>query len=250
MRKAFCLFVFLTLALCRQQGLQAQDRISPKRPITLPGFDSDASPEQEAVQSLIQKGASEDRMGDYNSAVRSFQDALKKLRSVPEMKGDEDSLLVRLGRAYIGARRLDDAVGTFALLLGPRMEECRLGVAAVEYCGDAQYYIGFVYMQKGNFEGAVPFLTKSMGSYARAASGSEFAEYQMIKLKQQAETEAMLAAALLRTGSKARSIDALNHAISQLSTVEANADIQDSIRVSARRSLQDARKALEAARKN
>lgn len=189
-------------------------------------------------------------MGDYNAAVKSFQDALQKLRSVPEMKGDEDSLLVRLGRAYIGARRLDDAVRTFGLLLDPQMEECRLGVAAVEYCADAQYYIGFVYMQRGKFEGAVPFLTKSMASYARASSGSEFVEHQMIKLKQQAETETMLAATLLRIGSKAKSIDALNHAISQLSTVESNADIQDSIRTSARRSLQDAQKALELARKN
>ena len=44
-------------------------------------------------------------------------------------------------------------------------------------------------MQKGKFDAAVPFLTKSIASYARAASGSEFIEYRMIKLKQQAETE-------------------------------------------------------------
>ena len=47
-----------------------------------------------------------------------------------------------------------------------------------------------------------PFLTKSMASYARAASGSDFVEYRMIKLKQQAETETLLAAALLRIGRK------------------------------------------------
>jgi hypothetical protein len=130
------------------------------------------------------------------------------------------------------------------------MENCRPGGAAGEYCADAQYYIGFANMQKGNFEAAVPFLTKSMASYSRAAGGSEFVEYRMIKLKQQAETETMLAAALRRIGRKDRAIDSLNHAISELSTVERNEEIQESIRASARSSLQDARAALEVTLKN
>jgi tetratricopeptide (TPR) repeat protein len=231
-----------------QQGPKDQDRTSSKKPITL--FDADLSPPAKAVQSLIQKGATEDRMGEYASAIKTFELALPQLRSLPEMKGDEDSLLVRLGRAYIGARRLDDAVRTFALLLGPRMEDCRLGVAAIEYCADAQHYIGFADMQKGDFKAAAPFLTKSMASYARAAGESEFIEYRMIKLKQQAETETLLAAALLHIGRKDRAIDALNHAIAQLNTVEQNNGIQDAIRASARKSLQDARAALELTLKN
>src|SRR5262249_12158467 len=109
---------------------QAQERTSTKEPITLPGFES-GSPEQKTVQALIQKGASEDRMGDYNAAVRTFQDALQKLRGLPRMNGDADSVLVRLGRAYIGARRLDDALNAFSLLLGPHTEDCRPDVAAV-----------------------------------------------------------------------------------------------------------------------
>lgn len=105
-------------------------------------------------------------------------------------------------------------------------------------------------MQKGSFEQAVPFLTKSMASYGRAAGESEFSEYRMIKLKQQAETETMLAAALVRLGLKKHAVDALNHAIDQLSTVERNGEIQDAIRASARTSLQDARAALTLALKN
>jgi tetratricopeptide (TPR) repeat protein len=123
-------------------------------------------------------------------------------------------------------------------------------VAAVEYCADAQYYIGFANMQKGSFGAAVPFLKKSMANYARAANGSEFVEYEMIKLKQQAETGTMLAAALLRTGRKQDAIDSLNQAISQLSTVERNEEIQDAIRASPRKSLEDARRALDLAAKN
>ena len=188
-------------------------------------------------------------MGDYASAIKTFELALQQLRSLPEIRGDEDSLLMRLGRAYVGARRLDEAVRTFALLLSPRMEDCRQGVAAVGYCADAQYYIGFADMQKGNFEAAVPFLTKSMASYARAASESEFIESRMINLKRQAETETMLAAALLQIGRKDRAIDALNHAIAQLSTVAGNGEIQDAIRASARTSLQDAQAALQRVRK-
>jgi tetratricopeptide (TPR) repeat protein len=168
MRKAFCRFIFVVLVVCSLQALEAQDRTSPKNTVTLPRFENEMSPAQKAVQSLIQKGVSEERMGDYNSAIRTFQNALQKLRSVPEMKGDEDSVLVRLGRVYIGAHRLEDAVSTFSLLLGPGADDCRSGVAAVEYCADAQYYIGFANMQKGKFEAAVSFF-EQVDSQLRAS---------------------------------------------------------------------------------
>jgi hypothetical protein len=103
MPNAFFFFLSLVLVGFEHQSLNAQDPSSPKKPITLPLFDPDLSPAQKAVHSLIQKGATQDRMGDYGSAIRTFEDALKQLRSLPEMKGDEDSLLMRLGRAYIGA---------------------------------------------------------------------------------------------------------------------------------------------------
>ena len=86
-----------------QHGIKAQDQTTPKKPITL--IDPDFSPAQRAVLSLFQKGATVDRRGDYGSAIKTFQDALQQLRSLPEMRSEEDSLLVRLGRAYIGARR-------------------------------------------------------------------------------------------------------------------------------------------------
>jgi len=66
----------------------------------------------------------------------------------------------------------------------------------------------------------------------------------MIKIKQQAEAETLLAAALQRTGSNDRAIAALRHAIDQLTTVEQNVEIQDGIRASARKSREDARTAL------
>lgn len=251
MQKGLLLFLSLVLVGAvgaAQQSRKDQDQTPPKKPITL--FNTDASPAEKAVQSLIQTGATEDRMGDYASAIKTFELAMKQLRSVPEMKGDEDSLLVRLGRAYIGGRRLDDAVRTLALLLSPGTQDCRPSVAAIEYCADAQHYIGFGYLQKGSFEEATSFLTKSMASYARAAGESEFIEYRMIKLKQAAETETMLAAALLRLSRKERAIDALNHAIDQLTSVERNDEIQEAIRASARKSLQDARGALALALKN
>lgn len=95
-------------------------------------------------------------------------------------------------------------------------------------------------MQKGDFDAAVPFLIKSVASYVRAASGSEYVEYRMIRLKHQAETETMLAEALLHTCHKDGAINSLNHAISLLNTVAQNAEIQESIRASAGRSLLDA----------
>jgi tetratricopeptide (TPR) repeat protein len=234
--------VLLALTGLAQQVPRDQGRPSGPKPIT--PFDSDASPAKREVDTLIQQGAKQDRTGDYAAAIKTFEHALDRLRALPEMKNDEDSLLVRLGRAYIGARRLDDAVRTFALLLGPKMEDCRQGVAALEYCADAQYYIGFCDMQRGKVEAAIPILTRSAGTYGRAASESQFVESRMIKIKQQAEAETLLAAALQRTGSNDRAIAALRHAIDQLTTVEQNVEIQDGIRASARKSREDARTTL------
>lgn len=123
MPKCLLLLLLLFRAGTAQQTRRDQDQTPPKKPITL--FDTDASPAQKAVQSLIQKGATEDRARDFAAATKTLELALKQLRDVAEMKGEEDSLLVRLGRAYIGGRHLDDAVRTFALLLGPGMEDCR-----------------------------------------------------------------------------------------------------------------------------
>ena len=132
MPRSLFVLLFLAVICAEQAGLDAQDQDSPKKSVTL--SDADLSPAQAAVLALIQKGATEDRRGDYGSAIKTFQDALKQLRSLPEKKGDKDSVLVRAGRAYIGERSFDDAMSTFALLLWPRMEDCRQGVAAVDLC--------------------------------------------------------------------------------------------------------------------
>ena len=104
MAKALFVLVFLSLIGFEAAGLEAQEQGPPKKAITL--FDPDLPPAQKTVLSLIQKGATEDRRGDYGSAIKTFQDALQQLRSLPEMKSDEDSLITRLGGAYIGAGRL------------------------------------------------------------------------------------------------------------------------------------------------
>lgn len=144
MRKDVLLFLSLIVAGVMHQSMKAQDR----RPITL--SESDASPAAQAVNSLIQKGATQDQAGDYRSAIETFELALQRLRFIPEMKRDEDGLLVRLGQSYIGARRLDDAVRTFRLLLDTQTETCRKNIAAVEYCAHAQYYISFADMQSNH----------------------------------------------------------------------------------------------------
>ena len=85
------------------------------------------------------------------------------------MKRDEDGLLVRLGQSYVGARRLDDAVRTFRLLLDTQTETCRKNIAAVEYCADAQYYISFADMQSNHALG------RHDGNAVTAAPAATFA---------------------------------------------------------------------------
>jgi tetratricopeptide (TPR) repeat protein len=202
------------------------------------------------VEALIQQGSSDNRAGDYAAAVKVLELARKKMASTPEMKGQEDKLLDWLGRAYMGERHLDDAIRTFALLLDSQMQDCRPGIADVELCAEAQQSIGYANLQKGNTEAAIPFLTRSMATYGRAAGEDASVEYSMITLKEQAEAEMWLAAAQVRSKHKDLAIDALRHAIDQLSKVSKNEEIQEAIRASARESLQAAQTALDRALKN
>jgi len=71
MPKALLFFLSLVIVAVGQQGQKSQDRTSFKKSITL--FDPDLSPAAKAVQSLIQKGATEYRLGDYASAIKTFR---------------------------------------------------------------------------------------------------------------------------------------------------------------------------------
>ena len=82
MPRSLFVLLFLAVICAEQAGLEAQDQDSPKKSVTL--SDADLSPAQKAVLALIQKGATEDRRGDYGSAIKTFQDALKQLNTIAQ----------------------------------------------------------------------------------------------------------------------------------------------------------------------
>jgi tetratricopeptide (TPR) repeat protein len=202
------------------------------------------------LDTLVQGAATAKSNGSYASATEILEDALHKVRGNPLLKEHENDVLVRLGYTYMGSQRLDDSMRIFTGLLTPQKHDCKTGSAAIELCADAQYGLGTVQMYKGEFEGAVGMLTKSMASYAKASAGDHTEEFRMIKVKQQADVEALLGAALFRTGKKEKAIDALHHAVSQFTVVESNDKIPESVRAGARTSMKDAQTSLDLLLKN
>jgi len=103
---------------------------------------------------------------------------------------------------------------------------------------------------KGDFPAALPFLREAVASYGKAASGGSSEDYRMIKLKQQAEAQTLLAMALFRTGQRKDALGILDGATQQLDKVQGNEKIEASIRESARKSLKQREQILEAIKGN
>jgi len=200
------------------------------------------------MEKQIDAGARATAALNHPEAIRILEDALRKIRSNPALKRLEPECLVRLGYAYLGPLRLDDAVRSFAPALDTA-SNCRPRMDA-ERCAEAQYGLGTAQMYQGDFPSAARNLGKAVASYRRAAAGEHPEEFQMNKVLQQAKVEGLLGAALFRTGDKPKAIETLRHSIQQLGIVQKNERISSGLRDTAQAALLDARKSLDMLQQN
>jgi tetratricopeptide (TPR) repeat protein len=182
-------------------------------------------------------------MGDLAAAVKGYEMALERTRE-PALKQREEEVLQRLSAAYIAVGRPADAVKTSRRILALHAEDCKPGAEWVERCADAQYGLGLAMMHAGDFAGSVAQLTLSTANFGKVKmDGDE--SYRMTKLKQRGDAEALLAAALFRSGQKDKAIANFRHAIATLKTVADNAKVDPATRGSATKSMQDAQTSLK-----
>jgi len=195
------------------------------------------------MEKQIDDGARATAALNHPEAIRILEDALRKIRSNPALKRLEPECLIRLGYAYLGPLRLDDALRAFTPTLDSAAN-CKPAMEA-ERCGDAQYGLGTVQMYKGDFPAAVRNLGKALASYTKAAAGEHPEEFRMNKIVQQAKVEGLLGAALFRTGDKAKAVETLRHSVRQLGIVQKNERISAGLRNTAQAAVLDAQKSLE-----
>ena len=207
------------------------------------------APERE-LDDLIAKSTAYGAAGDKQRAITLMEAALQKLQKDPSLKGRESDVLNRLAKAYVEGQRYPEGVRTYQILLEVLKPLCAPGGGGADQCADAQYALGSAQMYKGDFPGAAATLRLSIANYAVVIKGGYVESYRMGKLKLQADAQALLAAALFRSGKKAEAIAAFERAIQQFGTVARNENTPEALRTSAQASMKDAQTSLDLLRKN
>ena len=225
----------------------AQDAPPPPQP---PASATAAQPViDHELDDLLAKATQATAAGDKLSALRFLESALQRVQKVSAPKERETDVLGRLGKAYLEVQRPADALRTYRILLEEMKADCGLAAMA-DRCADAQYGMASAQMYAGDFKSAVPILRRAVANYALVVKGGYAEDYRMNKLKQQADAQSLLAAALFRTGNKADGIAAFERAIQQFSEVLKNASTPANLRASAESSLKDAQTSLDLLKKN
>ncbi|HXK02533.1 MAG TPA: tetratricopeptide repeat protein [Verrucomicrobiae bacterium] len=208
------------------------------------------APKDREIQEILMKSSQASAAGDKATVVTLLETALQKVQKDPGLKEDEPEVLARLGKAYVDAQRYPDAVRTYQVLMESIKQDCLPGSPRVDRCADGQYGLGTAQMYKGDFAGAATTLRQAIAGYAVLVKGSVAEDFRMARLKQQADAQALLAAALFRTGKKPEAIAAFERAIQQFGTVEKSPASSDALRTAARASTKDAQTSLDLLRKN
>src|SRR5271163_2728348 len=197
------------------------------------------------LNEVLAAGDRSRRSGDAGEAIRQFEKARDMVRSQKLLAEQQDRVLTKLGGAYLAGQRAADAVATYSAILTLRRRDCPPESGSPSNCADAEQSLGLSKILAGDSDGALDTLRDAESNYGSAAKPDRTEEYRMIQLKSQAETRSLISAALLRLGRREEATKTVELAIQQLREVEANVNIQQSVRDSAADSLRQAQQQLE-----
>jgi tetratricopeptide (TPR) repeat protein len=217
--------------------------------VQVPTVVSGTTPADRELDGIFSKATAAGTAGDKLGAINLLESALQKVQKDPLLKPRENDVLSRLGKAYVDAQRPADGVRAYQILLENLKEECRPGSAGLDRCADAQYGMGTAQMYKGDFAGATTTLRAAMANYAALTKAGYTGDYRLNKLKLHADAQALLAAALFRTGKKPEAISTFERAIQEFSSVAGDANAPEALRSSARASMKDAQTSLDLLKK-
>jgi tetratricopeptide (TPR) repeat protein len=208
------------------------------------------TPNAREIDDLLMKAGQTEAAGDKTATLSLLETALQKVQKDPALKEREPDVLAKLGKAYVAVQRPADAARTYRLLLDVLNQDCGPASPRLDRCAEAQYGLGTAQMYEGDFAGAAGTLRLAIDSYSAMVKGSYTEDFRMARLKQQADAQSLLAAALFRTGKKPEAMAAFERAIQQFGAVEKNPASGDTLRAAARTSAKDAQTSLDLLRRN
>jgi tetratricopeptide (TPR) repeat protein len=197
------------------------------------------------IDDLMDQASKLSGRGDAAGAVKILEQALAKAQKDPKLKGRDAQVMRGMGHVYATAKRYPDAVRVYKTLLEATKADCVAGNPLAEVCADNYYDLGTAQMYTEDWAGAAASLRKGISIYEVVVRGATLPSYKMAKLKLEANSQSMLAAAMFRAGDLPGAISTWQKAIQQYQTVVNNPDSGDGLRVLARQSMMQEQQSLK-----
>lgn len=197
---------------------------------------------------IISNGDESLKSGDTAGAVKHYETALELVHKQPLLAEQENKVLSKLANGYILDNRAKDSIPIYSKFLAAKEKECKPGSDEASSCANAQYDLGIAKLRAGDWEGGLELLRQAEVNFGIAQKQTDFHEFVMIEVKDQAETRVSIGATLFRLGKKAEGIAAVEAGVAQLTQVQEDATINSGIRESASKVLRSAQALLRTMR--
>jgi tetratricopeptide (TPR) repeat protein len=200
---------------------------------------------EDQLNAIISEGDQALKGGDAANAIKQYESAIDLVQKQPLLAEQKDRVLKKLGTGYFRATRFNEAIHTYSDLVDANKKDCESESTAVSNCAEAESDLGVAKMYDGDFIGALASLQDAAAKYAKAQKASEFHEFTMLEIMNEARTKLSISVVLFRLGRTAEAIATTEAAIPKLTSVQADEEILVGIRNEAGQSLQEAQKLLE-----
>lgn len=234
------------LALSFQSHAQQTPPVQRKDSIVVSaGVSKEQLALEDQLNAIISEGDQALKNGNAANAIKQYESAFDLVQKQPLLAEQEDRVLKKLGTGYFRGNRFNEAIHTYADLVDANKKDCESESTAISNCAEAESDLGVAKMYDGDFIGALASLQDAAAKYAKAQKASEFHEFTMLEIMNEARTELSISVALFRLGRTAEAITTTEAAIPKLTSVQADQEILVGIRNEAGQAVQEAQKLLE-----
>ena len=242
----FTSILILLLAPSFQVKAQQTPAVERKDSIVVSaGISKEQMAQEDQLNAIISEADQALKDGNTENAIKQYESAFDLVQKRPLLVEQKDRVLKKLGTGYFRGNRFNEAIHTYSDLLDASKKDCDSESTAVSNCAEVESDLGVARMYNGDFAGALASLQDAKAKYAKAQKLSNFHEFTMIEIMNEAQTELSISVVLFRLGRVAEAIATTEAAIPKLTSVNTDQDILVGIRNEAGQSLQEAQKLLE-----
>jgi tetratricopeptide (TPR) repeat protein len=190
---------------------------------------------EDRLNAIVSQGDQSSGRGYVADAISNYERALAFVRSQPLLAEKRNGVMEKLAAEYMTGDRARDAVPIYFALLEAVMKDCESQSFALDNCGDAQLNLGIAKLNAGDFSGALTSLREARATYVKAEPFGSSHEFQMIEVKNRAQTDVWIAVALFKLGNTPAAIATIETAIPTFLRLRADESLNPGIRESALR---------------